>query len=166
MTQKIDAYRNVLARFASGVTVVSAYRDKRPDGVTVSSFSAVSLSPPLVLACIGEESDCYELLARSERFAVNLLSNLQAPLALAFAELGDAKAQALSVYSDLWVRDAVPLLSGCLAHIVCRRHAVHPGGDHRIVVGEVVDLELRDAAADPLVYFAKGFRPLAPLRKG
>jgi flavin reductase (DIM6/NTAB) family NADH-FMN oxidoreductase RutF len=166
MTQKIDAYRNVLARFASGVTVVSAYRDERPDGVTVSAFSAVSLNPPLVLACIGEESDCYELLARSERFAVNLLSNQQASLALAFAELGDAKAQALSAYPDLWVQDAAPLLTGCLAHIVCRRHAVHPGGDHRIVVGEVVDLELGDAAADPLVYFAKGFRPLAPLHKG
>jgi len=161
MTQKIDAYRTVLARFASGVTVVSAYRDKRADGVTVSAFNALSLSPPLVLVCIGEESDCYELLQGSEHFAVNVLSARQASLALAFAELGDTKTLALSGFPDLWANDSAPLLNGSLAHIVCRRYATHTGGDHKILIGEVIDLHLRDAVADPLLYFASEFRQLA-----
>ena len=100
MTQEIDAYRRVLSRFASGVTVVTAYRGQRADGVTVSAFSAVSLEPPLVLACIGEESDCYELLARSDLFGINVLSAEQGPLALAFAQVGDAKTQALRIFPD------------------------------------------------------------------
>jgi len=162
MTQKIDAFRNVLSRFASGVTVVSAYRDDAADGVTVSAFSALSLDPPLVLACIGKESDCYELLATSERFAVNLLSNRQASLALAFAELGEAKARALRAFPGVWSHESAPLLSDCVAHILCRRQAVYSAGDHNILVGEVVDLALRDAGVEPLVYFAGEFRRLAP----
>lgn len=162
MTQEIDAYRRVLSRFASGVTVVTAYRGQRADGVTVNAFSAVSLEPPLVLACIGEESDCYELLARSERFGINVLSAEQGPIALAFAQVGDAKTQALRIFPNLWVEDSVPVLANCLAHIVCNHYAVYAGGDHRIVVGEVVDLRVHDAQADPLLYFASKFRRLTP----
>ena len=161
MPQKIDEYRHVLSRFASGVTVVSAYRGEHPDGVTVSAFSALSLDPALVLVCIGESSDCFELLSATERFAVNVLGADQASLALAFAELGDAKTQALKDYPQLWLPGAVPLLSDCLAHIVCRRRTVYPGGDHNILVGEVTDLELRSEAGEPLVYFASEFHTLA-----
>ena len=162
MTQKIDAYRAVLSRFASGVTVVSAYRGEAMEGVTVSAFSALSLDPPLVLVCIGEASDCFELLRASEHFAVNVLAEHQASLALAFAETGHAKVQALAAFPQLWLAEKAPVLSDCAAHIVCRRQAVHPGGDHIIVVGEVLDLALREGAATPLVYFASEFRRLAP----
>ncbi len=160
MRQKIDAYRSVLSRFASGVTVVTAYRGERADGVTVSAFSALSLDPPLVLACVGEESDCYELLARTEHFGISVLAAQQAPLALAFAEIGDAKVQALRIFPNLWVREAVPLVANSLAHIVCRRYAVYAGGDHRIIIGEVVDLRANDAQRDPLLYFTSRFRRL------
>lgn len=165
MSQKIDAYRRVLSRFATGVTVVTAYRGQHPDGVTVSAFSALSMQPPLVLACIGEESDCYQLLSQSEHFAINLLSLEQDPLALAFAELGADKVRALDAFPDLWQRNTAPLLNGAIAHILCRRHAVHEGGDHAIVVGEVLDLHAREESIEPLVYFASEFRRLAPARR-
>ncbi len=162
MNQKIDAYRAVFSQFASGVTVVSAYRGDAADGLTVSAFTAVSLEPPLVLVCIGERSDCYELLATSEYFAVNVLAADQASLALAFAELGDAKVRALRAFPDLWMTETAPVLTDCAAHIVCRRHAVHHAGDHNIVVGEVLNLESRAGEREPLVYFASGFRRLGP----
>lgn len=161
-------YRQVLGQFASGVTVISAWREPGgPDGVTVSAFSALSLEPPLVLACIGRESDCFTLLRGAPWFGVNILHAGQAPVALAFAELGASKAAAVRRWPRLWLPPArehgagPPLLGECLAQLSCRRERVVDAGDHFILVGEVVGLGVRDAPAGPLLYYASAFHEVA-----
>lgn len=163
MTVKSDEYRRLLAGFASGVTVISAWRiPGEPDVVTVSAFSALSLAPPLVLACIGVESDCYELLKGVDHFGVSILHERQGELALACAELGASKREALSRFGELWDTDQAmaPLLRDCTARLTCRRERSIEQGDHVIIVGAVLSGDTVSARA-PLVYVQGGFRELA-----
>ena len=153
----------MLARFATGVTVVSAWRERdQPDAVTVSAFSALSLSPPLVLACIGIESDCYELLQRCDAFGVSILHEEQGELAMAFAELGEDKREALARHGQLWGDPGLPapLLRHCAARLWCQREQAIVLGDHALIVGAVQQAEIVSERT-PLVYLQGGFRTLA-----
>src|SRR4051812_15949462 len=88
MTLDADAFRSVLGRFASGVTVITT-RDAnaRDVGMTVSAFSSVSLHPPLVQICIGHDASAYEALSQCEAFVVNVLADDQEPLSRRFADV-------------------------------------------------------------------------------
>ncbi len=156
-------YRQVLGRFTTGVTVVSAWRGPGvADGVTVSAFSAVSLQPPLVLACIGGDSDCHRLLRESTWFGVSILARAQAQTAYAFAGLGAAKRDALAALGAVWAGDEAraPLLADCLATLVCERVEVFEAGDHSVLIGAVHEGRLA-GDRQPLVYYASAFRELA-----
>lgn len=135
-------FRRALGRFGSGVTVVTALSDVGPLGFTANSFSSVSLTPPLVLWSLGQASRRHDAFAGAERYCIHILGAEQQEMALHFA----AQGQGFDAYD--WTQDAhgVPLLQGCLAHLHCTRHAVHPAGDHSIVVGEVLKVEMRDGA--------------------
>lgn len=142
--------RNVCAQFVTGVTVITAGDSARADGVTVNSFTSVSLDPPLVLFCLHRDSRFRETLDSSAGFAVNFLASWQEPLALAFsarqAGLFDGAAKTASA-------TGVPVVAGALAHLVCRVSNQFDGGDHIIVLGEVVDLYAPRAQQEPLVFF-------------
>jgi flavin reductase (DIM6/NTAB) family NADH-FMN oxidoreductase RutF len=84
-----DAFRAVMGRFASGVTIVTAIdADGTAHGMTVSAFSSLSLSPPLVVVCIDEAASMYDVLATCEHFAVNILASTQERIARRFADTG------------------------------------------------------------------------------
>jgi len=153
------AYRNALACFASGVTIVTAAGDGRgPVGVTVSAFCSLSLDPPLILVCLDNRTGCLaQFQETGAGFAVNVLAADQWALSDAFAG-----PQTFDMHGCAYVAGAggAPLLDGVAAALACRVHAVHDGGDHRIVVGRVEDV-LVDRAKAPLVYFQSSYRGLS-----
>ncbi len=152
------SFKSALACFASGVTVVTAPGNGAgPIGITVSSFCSVSLEPPLVLVCLDNGTGAIEQFADPDAaFAINVLAENQSSLSNDFAgpQTYDMHGHAHDVGAS-----GVPCLAGVAAVLDCRLHAVHDGGDHRIVVGRVVDLRV-DRDKRPLVYFHSSYHRL------
>ncbi|MEO1398009.1 MAG: flavin reductase [Pseudomonadota bacterium] len=145
------AFRDALSAFATGVTIITTRDDGgEPVGMTASSFNSVSLDPPLILWSVGKNALSAETFRSSERFAVHVLGTGQIALSNRFAKSGTDKFDGIDYDHDL---HGLPRLSDALARFSCKTHAVHEGGDHWIVVGEVVDLEAQ--SGEPLL-FAKG----------
>ena len=156
-----EKFRRLMGHFPTGVTVVTA-RDlnDRPVGLTVSAFTSVSLDPPLVLVCIHHEAEPHDPLLQVGYFGVNVLSHDQGGLAIAFSQ-GDSAGR----FQGLETLDAPmgsPLLPGSLAWLECRVHQVHEGGDHSIIVGEVLECEL--LGGDPLLFFRRELKGFGPSR--
>ena len=151
-----DAYRAVLGRFASGVTVVTARDEQgRDHGMTVSAFSSVSLSPPLIMICVGHDASLRPVIETAKYFGVSILSASQEALSRRFATLGD---RFEGIGFERGELGGVALLDGALAFLECRIVARHPAGDHTIVVGEVENASNRDDR--PLLYYRGGYAQL------
>ena len=134
----IDAatFRRARGRFPSGVTVVTVRgEDGRDYGMTVSAFASLSLAPPLVLVCIGDDATIAGSIAAAGNFAVSVLSEDQEPLARLFADSGADRFAGTAVSRGV---TGLALLDGAVAHVECAIVARHRGGDHTIVVGEVI----------------------------
>jgi flavin reductase ActVB len=148
-------FRNALSRWASGVTVVTARDEQGPIGMTVSSLSSLSLDPPLVLVCVARSALSHAGLVSADGFAVHILSHDQRDLSELFAQAGAAKFEKFPDERGLF--DA-PLLPFGIARLQCAHEAAHDGGDHTILVGRVLRIEL--AGADPLIYCNRGYHGL------
>ena len=143
-------FRDVLGRFASGVTVVTATSGEQPVGLTCQSFSSVSLDPPLVLFVPAKTSRAWPLIQRSGKFCVNFLAADQAELSNIMASRGIDKFAEVK-----WTPSPAtgsPLLDGVLGYVDCTIHAVHEAGDHYVVIGRVLDLATVDGD-EPLLFF-------------
>jgi len=151
-----DEFRNALGRFASGVTVVTAIFADGPWGMTVSAFSSLSLEPPLVLICIDKRAGGHDNLAVGSFFAVNILSDCQEEVSRRFASRDVDRFEGIRFRPG---STGAPLLDGALANIECRAIDAHPGGDHTIIVGEVLATEISDGK--PLAYFRGSYAQLA-----
>lgn len=146
--------RDALGRFATGVTVVTTMTPRGPLGITANSFSSVSLDPPLVLWSPARKSRRFPAFEAAAHFAVHVLAAGQMALAEAFSGPGDGFA-GLAFEAGL---GGAPLLVGCAARFECRHAAQYHGGDHLIVVGEV--LRLAQADLPPLLYHRGGYTAL------
>jgi flavin reductase (DIM6/NTAB) family NADH-FMN oxidoreductase RutF len=144
-------YKEVMASFPSGVTVVTTLDPEGGIvGITASAFSALSIDPALVLFCPNYASDTYPILRDSKRFAIHLLSADQQALAYAFASKGKDKTKGIEWHlSDL----GNPLLNEATAIIECELWREYDGGDHAIIVGAVKNLILPEQAVTPMVYY-------------
>ena len=154
--------RQALGLFPTGVAIVTARLGEGERlGMTVSSFNAVSLAPPLVLFGVAETARGHAAWAKAEHFAVNVLAEDQADLSSRFARADTEKWAGLE---DLRGRATdAPLIPGALASFECRAFARHPGGDHLVILGEVLALHRRPLLAPrPLVFFASRYRALIP----
>jgi flavin reductase (DIM6/NTAB) family NADH-FMN oxidoreductase RutF len=154
-----ELYRQVMAGFPSGVTVVTATDSGgRPVGLTVSAFCAVSLQPPLILACVDNGSNTLPVIERTGRFAVNILAHGRSELAKRFASKEEDKftgvEHAPGPYGPILVADAA-------AHIGCTVHAQLPAGDHQVFLGRVHEGAVLHER--PLVYHLRGFAGLGSL---
>ena len=143
-------FRDVLGRFASGVTVVTSISNGEPVGMTCQSFSSVSLDPPLVLFVPARTSRAWPLMQRSGRFCVNFLAADQAELSNRMASRGVDK------FDDVpWTPapgSGAPVLDGVLGHVDCTIHEVHEAGDHYVVIGRVLAL-VEAEPAEPLLFY-------------
>ncbi len=138
--------RDALGRFATGVTVVTTMTPRGPLGITANSFSSVSLHPPLVLWSPARKSRRFPAFEAASHFAVHVLSAGQRWLAEQFARPGAGFA---AVTFEPGIGE-VPLFDGCTARFECRHEQAYDGGDHLIVVGEV--LRLTQAELPPLIF--------------
>jgi flavin reductase (DIM6/NTAB) family NADH-FMN oxidoreductase RutF len=160
MTFDSLTFRRALGCFATGVTVVTSRdADGRNRGITINSFSSVSLEPPLILFCLDKATPSFDSFCEAQLFAVNVLRAEQHALSVRFATASAEKWD--GVEYDLWPGD-LPVLRGCLANLACRREALYEGGDHVIVVGRVERLAAEDAG-EPLIYFQSSYRSAGPL---
>lgn len=151
-------FRAAMASFATGVTVVTARApDGRPVGVTVNAFSSVSLSPPLVLICLDRSTGCLDCFLDGRPFAVNILSGDQAGVSHDFAGPQDAGFHGHPFHDG---EGGAPILEGVKAVVECRSENAYDGGDHLIVVGRVVAVQVDDGA-EPLLYYRSAYRHLA-----
>ena len=146
-------FRRVLGHFATGVAVVTAppgTAGEPPAGFACQSFSSLSLDPPLVTFMVGRTSTTWPRIARAGVFCVNVLSAGQDGLCRAFAVSGADKFA--GVEYDAAPVSGSPRLAGTLAWIDCAIQAVHPGGDHLIVVGRVNALGATGEEKRPLLF--------------
>lgn len=151
----IDAptFRSTLGRFASGVTILTARDDSgRDHGMTVSAFCSVSLDPPRVLCCVERSADMYAVITTASHFAVNILTTAQEAISRRFAEERDDRFDGLG-----WARGVTGcvLLDDILAYVECEVAARYDGGDHLIVLGDVI--AGASSEGRPLLYYRGGY---------
>jgi flavin reductase (DIM6/NTAB) family NADH-FMN oxidoreductase RutF len=152
-----EEFRRACGRFATGVTVASVLdRDGFPHGLTVSSFTPVSLEPPLILICLGHAVTCIEHFRQAPHFGISILREGGRSLSERFARTGQDRFEGVDWRAG---ETGVPLLAGALAAIECAVSHRFTAGDHDILVGEVVRTCVSDGA--PLVHFASRYRALA-----
>ena len=143
--------RRAFGAFATGVTIVTTADDKgAPWGFTANSFTSVSLDPPLALVCLAKTAGSFAVFERTERFAVNILSEQQRDASVAFASLGADKFSAVK-----WGVKATgsPVIDGVVAWLDCATHELVDAGDHIVLIGRVVDY---DYNAEPPLGYCRG----------
>jgi flavin reductase (DIM6/NTAB) family NADH-FMN oxidoreductase RutF len=152
MTLDEVAYRQAIAHFATGVTVVTTVAAGRAAGMTASAVCSVSLEPVLLLVCVSNRLPTHEALQNSRGFVVNVLAEGDDHLARRFATPAPDKFDGV----DLSAEFELPVLSDAMAYFICDVHERFPGGDHSIFIGEVTDCGFV-AARRPLLYFRSAF---------
>lgn len=141
--------RDAMGSFATGVCVVTAISEQgEPVGMTINSFSSVSLEPPLVLWSIQYTSDCFDIFNAAEKFAINVLSIDQQAHSNQYSKKGQ---HVLDAAHYCLGRTGSPLLRDALVSFECCMWARYPGGDHLIFVGEVLELTTRPTGR-PLLF--------------
>jgi flavin reductase (DIM6/NTAB) family NADH-FMN oxidoreductase RutF len=152
--------RQMMARFATGVTVVAARHGPLLAGMTANAIASISIDPPLLMASINRKSETHGAILGSHSFAVSVLADGQQALADCFAQ--PTTAGKLQRFCDAPWHDAEtgsPILDGAIAYFDCRLVAQHPGGDHTMFVGEIVAAGFEEAA-EPLIWYGSGYRRL------
>jgi flavin reductase (DIM6/NTAB) family NADH-FMN oxidoreductase RutF len=149
--------RQVMGRFATGVTVVTTTHRDTIHGMTANAFLSVSLRPPLVLVSLGR-CRMSEMLPLTRRYGVSVLAHDQEHFAAHFA------AQRTSPVEPAFVwHEGLPLLEGALAHLACRVVDFHPAGDHVLWIGEVEHLRHEDG--EPLLFYTGRFGTVRDLQR-
>ena len=134
-----DALRRVMSQFSSGVTIVTALRHGIKHAMTATAVCSVSLTPPLILVCVSHSSRFHEAITEADGWCVSLLTADQERLARHFANKGrDLLSQFDQVPHTPSPMSGTPLIDGALAWMECVTYAQYDGGDHTIVVGELV----------------------------
>ncbi len=159
MTSTSESLRSVMRHWATGVTLVTALEDGKPHGMTVSSLTSVSLSPPLILVCLERGTRTEGMVRRSGRFVVNILAADQQDLSDRFAGRIAGGRDRFAGVSNFPAPSGLPIVEGCLAYLDCTLASVYQAGTHAIVLGEVRSArKLREGS--PLVYFNGGYRSI------
>ncbi|PID35804.1 MAG: flavin oxidoreductase [Rhodobacterales bacterium] len=144
--------RAAFGQFGTGVCVVTAEADIGPVGITVNSFSSVSLDPPMVLWCVGKKSDRHDTFCTAQNFAVHICSDAQDDLIMGFAR----KANAFDLCPG-WTRSetGVPLIENCPARFECVLRNTVDAGDHTVILGEVTRVAM--GTGTPRLFMASKF---------
>ena len=149
--------RDALGCFATGVTVVTCVNGEgAPAGLTVNSFTSVSLEPPLLLVCLHKQAASASALIEASHFAINVLQTGQQPASITFSTRVEDRFGTMAWSCG---EAGAPILKDSLGVFECERFAVYDGGDHHILVGQVIKASF-DAGLDPLLYFRGRYRRL------
>lgn len=152
----LDDFRAACAQFATGVAVATvAATDGSPHGLTVSSFTSVSIHPPLISICIDHACTTLPHFRANPFFAINVLSDGQRDLSVNFATKTEARFDGINWFPST---SGSPLLHDCLAHFECRAESILEAGDHAIFIGAVLNVKAFPGA--PLLYFNRSYGTL------
>jgi len=155
-----NSLKQAMRVYPQGVTVVTTQADDGPKGITVSSFTSVSLSPPLVLVSIAKTSQLHDPYREAKCFAVNFLADDQKSVSDRFAGKTEAKDRFEGLRFKLGDSGS-PIIDGVRAVIECRTWKVYEGGDHSLIIGEVIAAEAL-SNKKPLVYYAQQYTTTEP----
>lgn len=147
-------FRAIMGRFATGVTIISYWRDKEPAGITANAFLSVSMDPPLILVSVRNSSKFLQHVALGDYYGVNFLTEHQQDLSSHFGGRNIAGLQA-----PFNVSHQAPLIEGCLAHLVARVVDIHPAGDHMLFIAQVEHLR-RGIEARPLIFYSGAYKKI------
>jgi 3-hydroxy-9,10-secoandrosta-1,3,5(10)-triene-9,17-dione monooxygenase reductase component len=150
-------FKEVMSRFASGVTIVAGMEGDDPVGFTCQSFISLSADPPFVAVAPARTSTSWPRIAAAGSFCVNVLTDGQEEMAQSFAVSGGPKFEGID-WSPAPVTGS-PLIAGSLAWVDCRVELVHDAGDHELIIGKV--LELGTGQGSPLLFFERRFATVA-----
>jgi flavin reductase (DIM6/NTAB) family NADH-FMN oxidoreductase RutF len=150
-----DRFREVMGRFATGVTVVTASSPDGPVGMTANAVCSLSLDPVLLLVCFDNQARTLPVVRDVGRFGVNVLRAGQEDLARLFASKRPESEKFAGVPHT--VHDGIPVIEGVLAWVGCRLERVIPGGDHTIGIGAVEAAEA--GGGEPLIWFRGSYGP-------
>jgi flavin reductase (DIM6/NTAB) family NADH-FMN oxidoreductase RutF len=155
-------FRTIVGHFATGVTVITTRDGDRLHGMTANAVSSLSLDPVMLLICVDKTTHAHDIIQHSGVFAVNILTERQEALSRLFAkklepEVGSLRGQAYSPGAAT----GSPIIADCLAYMECRVKQVLDGGDHSIMLGEVVGEGVVNGDLQPLVFYRGGYRSLA-----
>ncbi|MCC7498491.1 MAG: flavin reductase family protein [Bryobacterales bacterium] len=154
--QSFDTFRRACSLFATGVTVATVRAiDGTPHGLTVNSFTSVSLDPPLILICIDHDASVISCFLESSHFAVNVLGQEQRELSMRFATRGMDRFDGIAWTPGV---SGAPLIPEALAHFECRKTNTIEAGDHTIFIGQVEEMGVREGR--PLLFFASSYAAL------
>lgn len=150
--------RKILGQFATGVAIATGMDSGKPFGLTINSFTSVSLEPPLILFCIKNSSTSLPLFQNNSYFALNVLDGEQKEISQKFA----ANMPALEKFAEVDFRvsdNNLPILYGNIATLECEKYAIHEGGDHKIIIGKVLRA-FGHNTHDPLVYWSGSYKKI------
>ena len=150
-------FREVLGHFATGITIVTALEDGEPVGFTCQSFAALSLDPPMVILAPSRSSTSWPRIREAGAFCVNILEEHQEALSRTFAVSGGDKFDGIGWKPGL---TGAPVLEGSLAMVECRLGEIFDGGDHELVTGLVVAMNIGEGG--PLLFYRSGFGRFVP----
>jgi flavin reductase (DIM6/NTAB) family NADH-FMN oxidoreductase RutF len=157
MSFDIRAYREALGSFPTGVAVVTAAGAGQHIGITVNSFTSVSLDPPLVLWCMDRKSGRHDLFIGAPAFTVNILGTEHKAVSARLARPGEHSLDGIALNSTAL---GPPALADALAVFECEREKALEAGDHTILIGRVLRFS-RPVNSPPLVYFSGRYSALA-----
>nr|WP_238355465.1 flavin reductase family protein [Kribbella sandramycini] len=151
-----------MGQFAAGILIMSTLQDGVAHAMTANAFTSVSLEPPLVLVCVDKGVRMHDAVLECGSWAVSVLAADQQPLAARFARSGrDLHTQFDGVATEPAPKTGCPVITGALSWLECRTWATYDGGDHTIVVGEVLGLGLPGARGRAaLLHHASHYREL------
>jgi len=156
MASREAGFRSLMARFATGVTVVTSVGPGGPAGMTANAVASLSLEPLLVMVGFELQSRTLAAVRQSGLFAVNVLASDQEDVSQVFAgKQPEAEKFAGCAHGKCL---GVPVINGALAWLCCQVDAIYPGGDHVIVVGNV--LEMGGSGGEPLLFYGGDYRRL------
>ena len=155
MSVSPEDYKAAGRRFLSGVTIITVAHDDEVHGMTASSFTTVSLDPPLVLVSLERDSTTRKMVVEAEAFAVNILSRDQEEIARSFSQSGPKSFDGIPHHTG---PSGAPFLEGALASLACCTTEVVEAGDHDLFIAEVASCEWRDG--EPLLYFDRAYRSI------
>jgi len=156
-----DLFKELMRRFAAGVTLVTFNENNKFGGLTVSSFCSLSMNPPLVLICIDRKIVSHESLKNSDTFGINICNSEQGKLAWDFANSNIDKNELIKSLPHTISDHGTPLLKECLASMECKITERHEGGDHSIFIGQIESGKF-DEKAKPLIYYGSGLGEFNP----
>jgi flavin reductase (DIM6/NTAB) family NADH-FMN oxidoreductase RutF len=154
-----DQFRQIAGQWLTGVAVVTAMESPgQPCGMTMNAVTSLSLEPPQFLVCMDQRARTLAAIRNSGSFCINYLREDQREIAVAFARPGEDRFGAVTFQSGA---TGSPVIDGTIAYVECRLNAIHPGGDHWIVIGDAVGGAFQGGR--PLAYFSGRYRRLADI---